>query len=110
MVFVKFVYILLVFPLTAGVINVLLRQLAMKQQGEYVSPRVIQGIFNYFIEAWVGLSVYWYVYASVWLDVGNPVLLSSWNQFNNLASYWWNNNDLTAATKKYIPLLGSYRL
>jgi len=39
------------FSLTAGVINVLLRQLAMKQQGEYVSPRVIQGIFNYFIEA-----------------------------------------------------------
>ena len=89
MVFVKFVYILLVFPLTAGVINVLLRQLAMKQQGEYVSPRVIQGIFNYFIEAWVGLLVY--RYTSVWLDVGNPVLLSSWNQFNNLASYQWNN-------------------
>jgi len=50
-VYVKFVCILLDFSLTAGVINVLLRQLAMKQQGEYVSPRVIQGIFNYFIEA-----------------------------------------------------------
>ena len=39
------------FLFTAGVINVLLRQLAVKQQGNYVSPRVVQGIFSYFIEA-----------------------------------------------------------
>ena len=35
----------------AGVINVLLRQLEVKRQGNYVSPRVIQGIFNYFVES-----------------------------------------------------------
>ena len=39
--------------LVAGVINVLLRQLEVKRQGNYVSPRVIQGIFNYFVESWV---------------------------------------------------------
>ena len=42
---------MVLFLFTAGVINVLLRQLAVKQQGNYVSPRVVQGIFSYFIEA-----------------------------------------------------------
>ena len=31
----------------------ILRQLEVKRQGEYVSPRVIQGIFNYLGKAYV---------------------------------------------------------
>ena len=34
-----------------GVINALLRQLEVMRQGVYVSPRVVQGIFNYCVEA-----------------------------------------------------------
>lgn len=34
----------------AGIISVLLRQLNVKREGQYVSPRVIQGIFKYLLE------------------------------------------------------------
>ncbi len=37
------------YPL-AGVINVLLKQLEVKRQGNCVSSRVVQGIFNYLLE------------------------------------------------------------
>eukprot|EP00731_Ephydatia_muelleri_P006488 Em0003g736a len=35
----------------AGVIHCLMHQLEVKRQGNYVSPRVLQGIFNYFVES-----------------------------------------------------------
>jgi len=38
------------FLCVAGVTNVMLKQLEVKRQGEYVTPKVLQIIFNYFLE------------------------------------------------------------
>ena len=51
----KFDDLLLYLHLAAGVIHCLMHQLEVKRQGNYVSPRVLQGIFNYFVERFVSI-------------------------------------------------------